>query len=91
MIGAENVKKIAEASGAKAGDLVVAVSAREQITGTEAAALMAGQLRLQLAETLDSIEKTHGNFCGSRVFRYLNGAHGQNVGQRATSLHRDRR
>src|SRR5260370_4162281 len=48
LIGAENVKKLAEACGAKPGDLVVAVSAKEQIKGTEAAALIAGQLRLQL-------------------------------------------
>src|SRR6266481_6030879 len=31
LIGAENVKKLAEACGAKPGDLVVAVSAKEQI------------------------------------------------------------
>src|ERR1700757_1615619 len=48
LIGAENVKKLAEACGAKTGDLVVAVSAKEEIRGTEAAALVAGQLRLQL-------------------------------------------
>src|SRR5258707_14451312 len=44
LIGAENVKKLSDACGAKAGDLVVAVSAKEQIKGTEAAALVAGQL-----------------------------------------------
>src|SRR6202165_2109275 len=38
LIGAENVKKLAGVCGAKAGDLVVAVSAKEQIQGTEAAA-----------------------------------------------------
>src|ERR1700746_459236 len=52
LIGAENVKKLAEAPGARTGDLVVAVSARQQIKGTEAAALIAGQLRLQLGEAL---------------------------------------
>src|SRR5260370_12135641 len=55
LIGAENVKKLAEACGAKPGDLVVAVSAREQIKGTEAAALIAGQLRLHLGESLGVI------------------------------------
>jgi aspartyl-tRNA synthetase len=62
MIGAENVKKLAEACGAKPGDLVVAVSAKEQIKGTEAAALIAGQLRLQLGEALGLIDKSQWKF-----------------------------
>src|SRR2546428_6138634 len=62
LIGAENVKKLAEACGAKSGDLVVAVSAKEQIKGTEAAALIAGQLRLQLGEALGVIDKTQWKF-----------------------------
>src|ERR1700681_3757640 len=62
LIGAENVKKLADACGAKAGDLVVAVSAKEQIKGTEAAALIAGQLRLQLGEALGVIDKSQWKF-----------------------------
>src|SRR6202047_2583891 len=62
LIGQENVKKLAEACGAKTGDLVVAVSARQQIAGTEAAALVAGQLRLQLGEALNLIDKTQWKF-----------------------------
>jgi aspartyl-tRNA synthetase len=62
LIGAENVKKLANACGAKAGDLVVAVSAKEQIKGTEAAALIAGQLRLQLGEALSVIDKSQWKF-----------------------------
>jgi aspartyl-tRNA synthetase len=62
IIGAENVKKLAEACGAKTGDLLVAVSAKEQIKGTEAAALIAGQLRLQLGEALGVIDKTQWKF-----------------------------
>jgi aspartyl-tRNA synthetase len=62
LIGAENVKKLAEACGAKTGDLLVAVSAKEQIKGTEAAALIAGQLRLQLGEALGAIDKTQWKF-----------------------------
>ena len=62
LIGSENVKKLAEACGAKTGDLVVAVSAKEQIKGTEAAALIAGQLRLQLGEALGAIDKTQWKF-----------------------------
>lgn len=62
MIGAENVKKLAEACGAKPGDLVVGVSAKEQIKGTEAAALIAGQLRLQLGEALHLVDKSQWKF-----------------------------
>jgi len=62
LIGAENVKKLTEACGAKTGDLVVAVSAKEEIRGTEAAALVAGQLRLQLGEALGVIDKTQWKF-----------------------------
>jgi aspartyl-tRNA synthetase len=62
LIGAENVRKLAELCGAKTGDLVVAVSAKEQIKGTEAAALVAGQLRLQLGEALGQIDKTQWKF-----------------------------
>jgi aspartyl-tRNA synthetase len=62
LIGAENVKKLADATGAKTGDLVVAVSATEQIKGTEAAALIAGQLRLQLGEALNQIDKSQWKF-----------------------------
>jgi len=62
LIGAENVKKLAEICGAKTGDLVVAVSAKEQIKGTEAAALVAGQLRLHLGEALGAIDKSQWKF-----------------------------
>jgi aspartyl-tRNA synthetase len=62
LIGADHVKKLVEACEAKTGDLVVAVSAKEQIKGTEAAALIAGQLRLQLGEALGVIDKSQWKF-----------------------------
>jgi aspartyl-tRNA synthetase len=62
LIGSENVKNLADSTGAKSGDLVVAVSAKEQIKGTEAAALIAGQLRLQLGEALNLIDKSQWKF-----------------------------
>jgi aspartyl-tRNA synthetase len=62
LIGAEKVKKIAETCDAKAGDLVVAVSAKKPIRGTEAAALIAGQLRLHLGEALGLIDKSQWKF-----------------------------
>ncbi|HYA96501.1 MAG TPA: aspartate--tRNA ligase [Methylomirabilota bacterium] len=63
LLGAENVKKLVEACGAKAGDLVVAVSAKEEIKGAEAAALVAGQLRLQLGDALGLIDRSQWKFC----------------------------
>jgi aspartyl-tRNA synthetase len=62
LIGAENVAKLAAACEGKTGDLVVAVSAKTQIKGTEAAALVAGQLRLQLGEALNQIDKSQWKF-----------------------------
>ena len=62
LIGGENARKVAELCGARAGDLVVAVSAKQEIKGTEAAALVAGQLRLQLGEALGQIDKTKWKF-----------------------------
>jgi aspartyl-tRNA synthetase len=61
-LGAETLKKIAAIVEAKPGDLVVAVSAKEQIPGTDAAALIAGQLRLQLADQLKLIPKDRWEF-----------------------------
>jgi aspartyl-tRNA synthetase len=62
LIGAENVARLAEVCGAKTGDLVVAVSAKTRIKGTEAAALVAGHLRLQLGEALGVIDKSQWKF-----------------------------
>ncbi len=62
LLGPENVKKLADLCKAKTGDLVVAVSAKEEIKGTEAAALAAGQLRLQLGEALGLIDKSKWKF-----------------------------
>jgi len=61
-LGDDAVKKIAEAAGAKTGDLAVAVAAQKQIRGTEAAALVAGQLRLYLAEKLNLIPSDRWEF-----------------------------
>ncbi|HKW57400.1 MAG TPA: aspartate--tRNA ligase [Candidatus Acidoferrum sp.] len=62
LIGGENVKKLGEACAAKTGDLVVAVSAKQQIKGTEAAALVAGQMRLHLGEALNLIDRSQWKF-----------------------------
>src|ERR1700676_1309666 len=62
LIDAENVKKLADACGAKTGDLVVAVSAKQQIKGTEAAALAAGQVVFKMGEALKLIDRTQWKF-----------------------------
>src|ERR1019366_1459024 len=61
-LGVEALKKIAADAEAKPGDLVVAVTAKEQIPGTDAAALVAGQVRLLLAEQLKLIPKDRWEF-----------------------------
>jgi aspartyl-tRNA synthetase len=61
-LGAEALKQIAAAVDAKPGDLVVAVTAKEQIPGTDSASLIAGQLRLLLADQLKLIPKDRWAF-----------------------------
>ena len=61
-LSAVALSAIVAATGAKPGDLIVAVSAAEQIPGTDAAALIAGQLRLTLAEKLALIPKDRWEF-----------------------------
>ena len=54
-LGAEGVKNLATKLGARKGDMVVAIAAKEQSKGSDAAAQIAGQLRLHLAEKLNLI------------------------------------
>jgi aspartyl-tRNA synthetase len=61
-LGADAVRAIAAAAEAKPGDLVIAVAAKVQIPGTDAAALAAGQLRLHLAEKLALIPADQWKF-----------------------------
>ncbi len=62
VLGADTVKELVKAVGAKVGDLVIAVAAKEQAKDTDAAALIAGQLRLQLAEQLKLVPKDRWEF-----------------------------
>jgi aspartyl-tRNA synthetase len=61
-LGAAGLQAIVAATGAKPGDLILAVSAAEQIPGTDAAALIAGQLRLAMAERLNLVPKDRWEF-----------------------------
>jgi aspartyl-tRNA synthetase len=61
-LGADGLKKISTAVGAKKNDLVVAVAAQKQAKGYDAAAQIAGQLRLYLADKLNLIPKDRLEF-----------------------------
>ncbi len=61
-LGKPEIEAMVATTGAKPGDLIVAVSAAEQIPGTDTAALIAGQLRLLLAERLQLIPKDRWEF-----------------------------
>jgi aspartyl-tRNA synthetase len=67
-LGADALKEIAKATGAKKGDLIVAVAAKEEIKGTDAAALAAGQLRLKLGEQLNLVAKDKWEFLWITAF-----------------------
>jgi aspartyl-tRNA synthetase len=62
LLGAEGLKKLAAAAGAKPGDLILAVAAREQVPGADKAAMIAGQMRLRLAERLNLIPQGRWEF-----------------------------
>ncbi len=61
-LGEPGVKQLADAAGAKTGDLVIAVAAQKQIKGTDTAALVAGQMRLHLADKLNLIAREKFEF-----------------------------
>jgi aspartyl-tRNA synthetase len=61
-LGAAGLQALVTATGAKPGDMILAVAATEQIPGTDAAALIAGQLRLALAERLNLVPKDRWEF-----------------------------
>jgi aspartyl-tRNA synthetase len=61
-LGADGLKKLAEAAGAKAGDLIVAVAAREQVAHSDTSLNVAGQVRLYLGDKLDRIDRTKWEF-----------------------------
>jgi aspartyl-tRNA synthetase len=61
-LGAGRLKQLAENVGAKPGDLIVAVAAREQIPHTDASLSVAGQVRLYLGDKLDLIDRSSWEF-----------------------------
>ncbi len=61
-LGAEALRSMMEAVDAKAGDLIVAVAAREERKDYDPASLIAGQLRLTLADRLKLVPEDRWEF-----------------------------
>jgi aspartyl-tRNA synthetase len=61
-LGAEGLKKLAEAVGAKPGDLIVASAAKEQIQHSDTSLGVAGQIRLYLGDKLNLIDRSKWEF-----------------------------
>ena len=61
-LGADGLKKLAQAVGAKGGDLIVAAAAREQIPHTDTSLGVMGQIRLYLGDRLNLIDRSRWEF-----------------------------
>ena len=61
-LGADVLKKVADALGAKTGDLIVATAARDQIQHSDTSLGVAGQIRLHLGDKLNLIDSSKWEF-----------------------------
>ena len=61
-LGAEGLKKLAEAVSAKVGDLIVAAAAKAQIPHSDTSLNVAGQIRLHLGDKLNLIDRSKWEF-----------------------------
>jgi len=61
-LGAEKLKELAAKVGAKPGDLIVAVTAKQQIPHSDTSLNVAGQLRLHLGDKLNLIDRSRWEF-----------------------------
>ena len=61
-LGTDALKKLAEAVGAKLGDLIVASAAKEQIPHNDTSLNVAGQIRLYLGDKLNLIDRSKWEF-----------------------------
>src|SRR5271155_1780314 len=61
-LGADGLRRLAEAVGAKAGDLIVAIAATEQIAHTDTSLNVTGHVRLYLGEKLNLIDRAKWEF-----------------------------
>jgi aspartyl-tRNA synthetase len=61
-LGSDTLKKMAAAIGAKAGDLIVAVTAKDQVLHFDTSLTVAGQVRLHLGNNLNLIDRSKWEF-----------------------------
>ncbi|MGB0036200.1 MAG: aspartate--tRNA ligase, partial [Candidatus Acidiferrales bacterium] len=61
-LSADSLAKMAAEVGAKPGDLIVAVAAKEQIPHSDTALYVAGQIRLYLGDKLNLIDRSRWEF-----------------------------
>jgi aspartyl-tRNA synthetase len=61
-LGADTLKKLAEAIGAKPGDLIVAAAAKDQVQHNDTSLSVAGQIRLHLGKKLNLIDRSKWEF-----------------------------
>ena len=61
-LGADALKKLAASAGAKPGDLIVAVTAKEQVQHSDTSLTVAGQVRLYLGNKLNLIDRSKWEF-----------------------------
>ena len=61
-LGADALKRLAEAVGAKPGDLIVAAAAKEQVPHSDTSLGVAGQMRLHLGDKLNLIDRGKWEF-----------------------------
>jgi aspartyl-tRNA synthetase len=61
-LGADTLKKMCESVGAQSGDLVVAVTSKEQIPHSDRSLNVAGQVRLYLGNKLNLIDRNKWEF-----------------------------
>jgi aspartyl-tRNA synthetase len=61
-LGADTLKKLAEAVSAKPGDLIVAAAAKDQIQHNDTSLNVAGQIRLHLGNKLNLIDRSKWEF-----------------------------
>ena len=91
-LGAAAVQAIVAATGAKAGDLILAVSAAEQIPGTDAAALIAGPVAAGAGRAAEpDTERSLGIFVADGLSAVRVEHQRKALGAGAASLYRHRR
>ena len=61
-LGADGLKKLADAVGAEPGDLIVAAAAKDQVQHSDPSLGVAGQIRLHLGDKLNLIDRSKWEF-----------------------------